>query len=287
MRYATATSFRTALEERVRQRSIADGTAIERMRKRVAVERFIARLQAQPDSPWLLKGAFALDLRFRDRARTTKDLDLGIDVSFVGNEPLERDEIARLLKQAAEHPLEDYFVFRIVGEGQEIPHEPGARAYRFTVHAALGGRIFEQFRVDVGTQSELAAPIEEVPESDMLAFAGIVPARFRAISLAQQFAEKVHAFTRKWEDRENTRVKDLVDITLILEMRPPDPKETRIAIERIFEGRGTHPLPQEIPSPPVSWVGSYGAMASEIGLTHVEMDDASRLLQGYWFRMFV
>ena len=104
----------------------------------------------------------------------------------------------------------------------------------------------------------------------MLAFAGIEPARFRAISLAQQFAEKLHAFTRKWEDRENTRVKDLVDMILILEMSPPDPKVTRIVIEQIFDRRGTHPLPQEIPSPPVTWVGYYGAMAREIELSHVD-----------------
>lgn len=286
MRYTTATAFRTALEERVRQRSIADGTAIERMRKRVAIERFIARLQAQPSSPWYLKGAFALDLRFRGRARTTKDLDLGIDVSLVGKEPLERDVLAELLRKAAECPLEDFFVFSIPGEGQEILQEPGARAYRFTVHAALGGRIFEQFKVDVGTKSELVSPVEEIPESDMLAFAGIVPARFRAISLTQQFAEKVHAFTRKWEDRENTRVKDLLDMTLILEISPPDPKVTRIAIERIFERRGTHSPPREIPSPPVTWAGSYGAAAREIGLAHVNMDDASNFLQGYWFQVF-
>jgi predicted nucleotidyltransferase component of viral defense system len=286
MRYATATAFRTALEERVRQRSIADGTAIERMRKRVAIERFIARLQVQPSSPWFLKGAFALDLRFRDRARTTKDLDLGIDVSLLGNEPLERDVVAGLLRQAAECPLEDFFVFSIPGEGQEILQEPGARAYRFTVHAALGGRIFEQFKVDVGTKSELVAPVEEVSESDMLAFAGIAPARFRAISLAQQFAEKVHAFTRKWEDRENTRVKDLVDMTLILETGPPDPRATRMAIEGIFERRGTHPPPREIPNPPATWAGSYDAAAGEIGLTHVNIDDASSFLQSYWFQVF-
>ena len=286
MRYATAAAFRMALEERIKQRSSAEGTAIWRMRKRVAIERFLARLQISPDSPWLLKGAFALDLRFRDRARSTKDLDLGIDISLLGRAPLERPEIAARLRQAAEHALPDFFVFGIPGEGEEIVQEPGARAYRFIVRAALAGRPFEEFKVDVATRPEVVEPIEEVPESDTLAFADIVPVRFRAISLSQQFAEKVHAFTLPWEDRENTRVKDLVDMILILESTPPEPKIARVALERIFEGRGTHTLPTGIPDPPATWGGSYGSLAREIGLAHVEMDEATEFLRSHWSRIF-
>lgn len=286
MRYRTAAAFRTALEERIKQQSAAEGTAIWRMRKRVAIERFLARLQTSPDSPWLLKGAFALDLRFRDRARSTKDLDLGSDISLLGQAPLERPEIAARLRQAAGHPLEDFFVFAIPGEGEEIVQEPAARAYRFIVHAALAGRPFEEFRVDIATKPELVAPIEEVPASDTLAFAGIPPVRFRAISLPQQFAEKLHAFTFPWEDRENTRVKDLVDITLILESSPPEPKIARTALEGIFEGRGTHKLPTRISDPPATWVGSYGLMAREIGLAHVAMDEATEFLRRYWSQLY-
>ena len=286
MRYRSAAAFRMALEERIRQRAAASGTAIERMRKRVAIERFLARLQASPDSPWLLKGAFALDLRFQDRARTTKDLDLGSDISLLGNAPIERPEIEARLRQATESALADFFAFAVPGEGEEIVQEPGPRAYRFIVHAALAGRLFEEFKVDIATNPELVSPIEEVPESDTLAFAGIVPGRFRAISLSQQFAEKVHAFTLPWEDRENTRVKDLVDLVLILEVAPPEPTNVRPAVEGIFEQRGTHKLPTKIPDPPATWVGSYGVLAKEIGLAHVTMDEGTTLLRGYWSTIF-
>jgi len=286
MRYATAARFRMALEERIKQRSLTDGVAIQRLRKRLAFERFLARLQDRPDSPWLLKGAFALDLRFGDRARATKDLDLGIHLSLRGDSAPGREQIAELLRDAAAHSLEDFFVFSVPGEGEDILQEPGARAYRFTVRASLADRLFEDFRVDVGAGLELVRPVEETPESDTLTFAGIVPRRFRAISLAQHFAEKVHALTRPWEDRENTRVKDLVDITLILESSPPEPGIARVALERIFEGRGTHTLPTGIPDPPVTWVGSYGSLAREIGLAHVGMDEATEFLRRHWSRIF-
>lgn len=275
MRYRNAGSFRTALEDRLNRRSLAEGTALWMMRRRLAMERFLARLQAPPDSPWLLKGAFALDLRFRGRARSTKDLDLGIDISLLGGAPLERGEIAERLRQGAAYPIEDYFVFHVLGEGGEIHQEPGGRTYRFTIQAVLGGRIFETFRVDVGTRPELVGPIEEIPESDTLAFAGIPLRRFRALPLPQQFAEKVHALTFPWEDRENTRVKDLVDLVLILEKSPPDPEATRKALEGVFGGRATHPIPKTLPPLPPSWTGSYTADATELGLTYTKIEDAT------------
>jgi hypothetical protein len=275
-----------ALEERIKQRSTAEGTALWRMRKRVAFERLLARLQAPPNSPWLLKGAFALDLRFRDRARSTKDVDLSIDVSLVGAALLADAKIAELLREAAAFPLQDFFIFSIPGEGEEVSHEKGSPTYRFTVHSALAGRLFEELKVDISTRQEFVAPIEEVPESDALTFAGIVPRRFRAISLSQQLAEKVHAFTFQWEDRENTRVKDLVDLVLILEMSPPDPKTTRTAVEAVFNGRATHPLPANLPAPPASWSGSYTAIAAELTLTHTTIEDATRFLGQYWAKLF-
>lgn len=285
MRYATAARFRMALEERIKQRSLTDGVAIQRLRKRLAFERFLARLQSRADNLWFLKGAFALDLRFVDRSRATKDLDLGIYLSLRGDSAPGREEIAKLLRDAAAQSLEDFFVFSVPGEGEEIVQEPSAHAYRFTVRASLADRPFEDFRVDVGAGLELVMPVEEIPESDTLTFAGIVPRRFRAISLAQHFAEKVHALTRPWEDRENTRVKDLVDIILILESSPPEPEIARVALERIFKGRGTHALPPAIPDPPATWVGSYGAEAAEIGLTHANIEDATNLLREYWSKI--
>lgn len=175
MRYATAAAFRMALEERIRQRGAADGTAIWWIRRRVAIERFLSRLQAPPDSPWLLKGALALDLRFPHRARTTKDLDLGIDVSLLGGSRLDHAKIAQMLREAAVYPLPDFFIFTVPREGEEVFHEKGSRTYRFTVQAVLGGRLFEEFKVDVGTRPELVAPVEEVPESDTLAFTELLP----------------------------------------------------------------------------------------------------------------
>ena len=64
MRYETAEAFRTALEQRLKNEAQATGIALLRLRKRVAFERFLARLATSASSGWVLKGAFALELRF-------------------------------------------------------------------------------------------------------------------------------------------------------------------------------------------------------------------------------
>lgn len=107
MRYASAAAFRMALEDRIGRFNKGDFASLQRVRKGVAFERLVRRLQASPESPWFLKGAFALDLRFGRRARVTKDLDLGMDLSLLGHVSLDRREVAALLRTATTTSLDD------------------------------------------------------------------------------------------------------------------------------------------------------------------------------------
>lgn len=285
MRYATPEAFRTALEARIKHLAVGDNATIQRIRKRVAFERLLARLQQTSDSPWILKGAFALDLRFRGQARSTKDLDLGFDIALLGEASAGQGKIREQLAEAVSRPLADYFVFSLPTEGEEIIQEPAARTYRFLAQASLANRLFEDFRIDVGVGSQLVVPVDEVPESDTLTFAGIAPRAFRASAISEQFADKIHALTFPWQDRENTRVKDLVDLVLILETSPPDPAFMRHVITAVFEHRRTHPVPATISDPPASWASQYKELAAEVGLTHLTVDAAAGFLRAYWTKL--
>lgn len=286
MRYRTADAFRMALEGRINQLHPRDSFRIQRSRKRVAFERFLARLQAPPASRWFLKGAFALELRFGDRARATRDVDLGVDLALLSEADHSEEQFARSLRAAAEHSLGDYFVYRIPIDREGPLPFPDVRAYRFGVQASVADRPFEDFNVDVGVGMSMVTPTDEISESDTLAFAGITPRRFRVISLPQHFAEKVHAFTRQWDERENTRVKDLVDITLMLEGTPPDREATRLALQRVFGSRGSQPLPTQIPDPPVSWMETYSRAATVINLSCTNIDGAMGIFRAYWSELF-
>lgn len=78
MRYASAPQFRQSLEARLGTASRAGGPSLARLRKEVVFERLLARLVAVAPDRWILKGGLALDCRFGDRARTTRDVDLAV-----------------------------------------------------------------------------------------------------------------------------------------------------------------------------------------------------------------
>ena len=77
-KYKTAADFRRALEDRLKNLSIREKTSLDRVRKRTAFDRLLARLFDGPNPQWLLKGGYALEFRFQDKARATKDIDFSI-----------------------------------------------------------------------------------------------------------------------------------------------------------------------------------------------------------------
>lgn len=86
------------------------------------------------------------------------------------------------------------------------------------------------------------------------------------ISMEQQFAEKLHAYTLPRPGRSNSRAKDLVDMVLLLNMRSLKPDEGAHTILRVFEKRDTHPLPQQLEKPPAEWQKPFLTMATECGI---------------------
>lgn len=78
MSYRTPEALRTALGARIRDESMTNGLSPDRLRRRVVFQRIVARLQREDPGRWVLKGGMAMEVRLRDAARLTKDLDLGL-----------------------------------------------------------------------------------------------------------------------------------------------------------------------------------------------------------------
>ena len=60
---------------------MANGTDLDRLRRRVVFERILARLATATGERWILKGGFALEVRLGDRARATRYLDVALGES--------------------------------------------------------------------------------------------------------------------------------------------------------------------------------------------------------------
>ena len=286
MRYRTDRDFRRALEERLRQRAEKESQPITRLRKRVVFERCMVRLQQYPNSPWVLKGGFALELRLGNMARMTNDMDLTADLDLFHADTTSLTTVSARLREDLQKENEDKFKFILAEDRNEQLPTQGVKTFRFTVEARLDGRMFEAIKVDVGIGDPLIPPIEEIEASDLLSFAEIPIARIRATSPAQHFAEKVHALTRPYNDRINTRVKDLADIMLLLNQGLPDTHAVRQCIDEVFSVRATHVTPNRIDAPPLTWASSYSAMAKELILNETTLDEATVRLNDYWTKLF-
>jgi len=288
--YNTPQAFRAALDTRLRNMAQNRGIDLQRLQRRVAFERLLARLFQQDDPPWLLKGGYALELRLQDRARSTLDLDMSVIdpdrlplLTTTGENIPRVQAIYEHLQQAAAHDLNDGFEFLISRPREEPIGAPGG-GVRCSVKARVAGRTFVQFHLDVGLGDVVLGQPDWVQGSPLLSFAGIPAARVALYPAAQQFAEKVHAYTFPWQDRDNTRVKDLVDLVLLVDSGLLVPERVRRALKATFETRGTHPLPAQLPDPPVNWAEPYAALAQELGLPAQTMPEAHAYLDEYWQR---
>ena len=290
-RYHTASAFRVALEDRLKQLARAQGTDLMRLRRQVAFDRLLARLFAEPDPPWLLKGGYAFELRLGAKAaRATKDIDLSIPVpSRVADDADQlpqspnalNSRIRERLQDAAECHLHDGFVFRIGAPIVDLDAAPYGGA-RYPVEARVDNRAFVTFHLDVGIGDAVATAPEWLISQDLLSFAGIPPAKAAVLSREQQYAEKIHAYTLPRGERTNTRVKDLVDLVLLLNMGLPDADAVRRALGATFTRRATHAMPRVLPSPPGVWRHTYDVLATECGLADISMDAAFQYLTDYW-----
>ena len=63
-KYASGAALRTALEERLKRASREEGIDLQRLRRQVAFDRFLARLVSASNRDWILKGGYAMELRF-------------------------------------------------------------------------------------------------------------------------------------------------------------------------------------------------------------------------------
>jgi hypothetical protein len=169
-----------------------------------------------------------------------------------------------MLQSAADVPLGDWFEFTLGPPALDLTAAPYGGA-RYPVEARMDERIFARFHLDAGIGDVVSPPLETLVCRDWLGFAGIQPSRVRMIAREQQFAEKLHAYTLP-RNSANSRVKDLVDMALLIASGGMDRQRVLDALHLTFERRGTHDLPANLVPPPADWQIPFQALAEECGL---------------------
>lgn len=278
MNYETPAAFRMALEKRLLDQSRAENVDLARLRRRATLERMLVRLERSAPGQWVLKGGMALEVRWHNLARATRDLDLAFRTDSTSG-----DEIRLALAEDLQlDPDGDWFQFSVGQPTSIAPDEAGRPAWRMSVEANLAGRNFATVPVDVVFRPEEITRTERIKLPGVLGFAGIDRRDVEAIDRNQHFAEKLHALTRSYGDRPNSRVKDLADLLLLIEDGLPPSAELLAAVEHVFESRSTHDVPEDLPDPPGDWDATYSGLSLKLDIEAKTVTDAMSVLRAFW-----
>lgn len=256
------------LNQRINSASRSTGVPVPRLRNRIAFQRILARLAT--DGAWVLKGGFGLDMRLGLTARSTRDLDLW----RLGMAMTSALDLQDLLDVALEGDLGDGFTFRVGLPRQLRLQDAEPSTWRVGVGVHLDGSLFTESTVDIvltlGVAPDETEPmlIEPVLVGD--------PFTIKAIDLARHAAEKYHACVRIYaRDRPSTRVKDLVDLVLLIEGGFLDDARLGRALRRVFDERNQTQPPNALPErPPADWAVTFTSLAGETGATITDIGPA-------------
>ena len=176
---------------------------------------------------------------------------------------------------------QDHFSFDLGEPGPEMQGAPGG-AWRIPVTARVAGDVFATFHIDLSSGDAVVQAPDVREGSDLLDFAGIPHVWFPVYPLAQQLAEKLHAYTLP-RTKENTRTKDLVDLLVIAAVETIEGTALAASVRATFAARHTHPLPEALLPPERSWVQPFKRLASEAPASPTtDLDAAFARVEKFW-----
>lgn len=224
-----------------------------------------------PDGPsFVIKGGVALEMRLRDRARATTDIDLIVEVE-------DADDMGAALRDALDGGYQG-FTFRV----KDDPYPMGDGSIRTQVVLEYRERGWGTVQVDLSPTEGHRLEREEVAPLD-LGFFGLEPAEgLSCLSVRYHLAHKVHGMTKPGtEERPNDRVRDLLDVFLLRELvADGELLAIREACVDVFEARGEHQWPPEF-RPPAFWEQEFEASAERVGLGITVFDEAVEEARAY------
>lgn len=264
-RYSSPEAFRAALEIRIKKFRNPN-ESLELARRKVSFEAFLMRVMPSKQQV-VLKGGFALHLRYDARVRPTKDLDAAIhDPGFIN---LKSTEVQRSMREVLEKIAAintgDFFSFVIGESSTDLGLGREFIGFRYPVKAQIGSRLFDSFHIDLTVGDAVILPFDQLQIGQCFEFAGFDSKNIPVIRAGQHFAEKLHSLCRDRGNKENNRVKDLFDIILFIK-EGVKPEDVATVLPDVFRIAGNTPIPSMLSDPPTSWRSVYESMAEENNL---------------------
>ncbi len=282
MSYGTPQALRAALEARIRNESAATGVSPDRLRRRVVFQRILTRLQRAEPGCWVLKGGMAMEVRLQDAARLTKGLDLGLRESDIDAAEL-RDRVIEALTRDDDG---DGFRFAVGLPSRMTEDGGGHLTWRVAVDVELAGRQFGSIKLDVSPRSHELDATDTVTLPNALDFAGFATVEIEIVDIHRHAAEKLHGMLKDFGERENSRVRDLADLMLMLNARLLSAAQLADVVNDVWAERDATAPPATFPDLPTSWPGRYEPMAAANDIDPPSFTAAASRAAALWREMF-
>jgi len=180
---------------------------------------------------YYLKGGVAMELRFAESARATRDVDIGLTGDRTERLGIFRDALALGF---------DEFSFQLKGKPLRMDK---VDAVRLEVAVKFRTRAWQTIDVDLGAAGIGAVDFVEPSVRGLAAMGLKTPSPVRCQNLSEQVAQKLHACTGAFSQG---RARDVLDILLIDSLGRLDLSAVRVAAEHLFAERATHAFPPTI-----------------------------------------
>jgi len=256
-------AFRVSLRDRLKAEAKRRGRPVNELEREFVLQRFLGRLFATADSPWVLKGGAGLLIRVPG-ARYSQDLDLLHPSSSLD---LAIDELAKF----ASNPGGDPFTFVV---GPAVRMTGAVVGVQIKVDAYLGANQFARFPIDLSTELPFVARVERRRPLPVLVMPDVAPLpEFTLYPLPDQVADKVCAMYETYggAGAPSSRYRDLVDLVLVAANLQLDARHTIAALTSEAQRRGIS-LPARVQSPGPGWETGYRAVARRTTLA-VELQE--------------
>jgi len=216
-----------------------------------------------------IKGGVALELRLRDRARATKDIDVVLHDADV--------DLARALERTLTTGSYQGFAFRRKGEPLLLDNGTASMEFGITYR----GGVWTTITVDIARAEPGESEIELVPAIPLTEAFGVTgPADLPCIPLRLHIAQKLHGMTLPPRPgKRNERFRDLVDL-LLMEELVTDYAGLREACEAVFRNRDTHHWPPLLEVPP-HWGEPFARLATDLDLPVTDAHAAMARVQAF------
>lgn len=119
-----------------------------------------------------------------------------------------------------------------------------------------------------------------------LDFAGVTTAAVEIVDVHRHAAEKFHGMLKDFGERENSRVRDLADVMLMLDADLLSPTRLATVVTEVWAERDGVAPPAAFPDLPTSWPARYERLAAENDIDPGSFDIAFEHAAALWRAMF-